>query len=46
LRKIGRRLGSVDDIDEEVAARLLYGNVRGQKMLDHVEQLIDELMKT
>jgi hypothetical protein len=46
LKKIGRRLGSVDDIDREVAARLLYGNVRGQKMLDHVEQLIDEFTKT
>ncbi len=43
LKKIGRRVGSYDDIDVEVAARLLYGSVRGQKMLDHVVQLIDEL---
>jgi uncharacterized LabA/DUF88 family protein len=45
LERIGRRLGSVDDIDCEVAARLLYGSVRGQKMLDHVQHLIEGLMK-
>jgi uncharacterized LabA/DUF88 family protein len=43
LQKIGRRLGSVEEIDREVAARLLYGSVKGQKMLEHVEQLIGEL---
>jgi len=35
--------GGVGAIDREVAARLLYGSVRGQKMLDHVEQLVEEL---
>lgn len=44
LQKIGRRLGAVDTIDKEVAARLLYGSVKGQKMLDHVQLLIEELM--
>lgn len=43
LQKIGRRLGSVENIDTEVAARLLYGSVTGQKMLDHVKHLIIEL---
>jgi hypothetical protein len=43
LQKIARRLGSTDDIHREVAARLLYGSVKGQKMLDHVRQLINEL---
>jgi hypothetical protein len=43
LQKIGRRLDSVGDIDREVAARLLYGNVKGQKMLDHIGQLIKDL---
>ncbi|MFW5942049.1 MAG: NYN domain-containing protein [bacterium] len=43
LQKIGRRVGSYENIDREVAARLLYGSVRGQKMLEHVGQLIDEL---
>ncbi|MDX1688274.1 MAG: NYN domain-containing protein [Candidatus Promineifilaceae bacterium] len=44
LQKIGRKLnGGIDAIDREVAARLLYGSVRGQKMLDHVEQLVGEL---
>lgn len=44
LQKIGRKLnGGIDAIDRDVAARLLYGSVRGQKMLDHVEQLVEEL---
>jgi hypothetical protein len=43
LQKIGRRLDSVDDIDREVAARILYGRVRGEKMLDHIEQLVERL---
>lgn len=45
LQKIGRRLGNVAEIDREVAARLLYGSITGQKMLDHVEQLIEESIK-
>ena len=45
LEKIGRKLGSVDEIDHEVAARLLYGGVKGQRMLQHVEELIEQLQK-
>jgi len=33
----------ISAIDREVAARLLYGSVRGPKMLDHVEQLVEGL---
>jgi uncharacterized LabA/DUF88 family protein len=40
LQKIGKSLGSPEKIDKEVAARLLYGSFRGQRMLDHVSQLI------
>lgn len=43
LQKIARKVGSVDEIDREVAARLLYGSVRGEKMLEHVNQMVDEL---
>lgn len=43
LQRIGRKLGSYDKINSEVAARLLYGGVRGQKMLEHVRELITEL---
>jgi hypothetical protein len=43
LAKIDRRLGAMAEVDREVAARLLYGSVKGQKMLDHVNQLIEEL---
>ncbi|HNT24148.1 MAG TPA: NYN domain-containing protein [Anaerolineales bacterium] len=45
LQKIGRSLGSFDKIDVEVAAHLLYGGVRGQRMLDHVRDLIGEINK-
>ncbi len=40
LQKIGKAVGTPDKIDKEVAARLLYGSFRGQRMLDHVSQLI------
>jgi len=46
LQMIGRRLGSTADIDREVAARLLYGSVTGERMLDHVGQLIDQVAGT
>lgn len=45
LQRIGRRVGGVAKINREVAARLLYGRVRGQKMLDHIDELIEELSK-
>lgn len=43
LQKIARKVGSVEAIDREVAARLLYGSVRGEKMLEHVNKMVDEL---
>lgn len=46
LQKIARKAGSLDDIDHEVAARLLYGSVRGKKMLEHVHQLVGELKES
>lgn len=45
LQKIARKVGSVSEIDREVAARLLYGSVRGEKMLEHVNQMVDDLDK-
>lgn len=44
LQRIRKRLGP-HKIDTEAAARLLYGSVRGQKMLDHIEELVEELEK-
>ena len=46
LQRIGRKVGGVGKIDRQVAARLLYGSIKGQKMLDHVDDLIDDLSKT
>jgi hypothetical protein len=43
LKRIGKRISHSKRIDPEVAARLLYGSVRGQKMLDHIGDLINEL---
>lgn len=43
LMKIDRGLKQGEEIDVEVAARLLYGSVRGARMLDHVAELIEEL---
>lgn len=43
LLKIQRGLELGEEIDVEVAARLLYGSVRGAKMLDHIAELIEEL---
>lgn len=45
LQKLAKNLGSLEKIDREVAARLLYGSFRGQKMLDHVNDLIVALKK-
>lgn len=45
LQKIARRVGSAEEIDREVAARLLYGSVAGPKMLEHTEELISELAR-
>jgi uncharacterized LabA/DUF88 family protein len=46
LQKLARTLGTPKKINKEVAARLLYGSVRGQAMLDHVSELIDGLKMT
>ncbi len=43
IMRIKRRLPMGTDIDVEVAARLLYGRVSGQKMLDHVTQTVEKL---
>jgi len=45
LQRIGRKVGGVAKINRQVAARLLYGSIKGQKMLDHVDDLIDDLSK-
>lgn len=45
LKRINKRLSNSKKIDREVAARLLYGSVRGQKMLDHIGELINEIEK-
>jgi uncharacterized LabA/DUF88 family protein len=42
LQKLGKALGSLEKINKEVAARLLYGSLRGQRMLEHVADLIAE----
>ncbi|MBI5934631.1 MAG: NYN domain-containing protein [Chloroflexi bacterium] len=46
LHKLARSLGSPKKINKQAAARLLYGSVRGQGMLDHVSELIDGLKTT
>ena len=43
LQRIGRKMSGVRNIDRQVAARLLYGSIKGQKMLDHVNDLIKAL---
>lgn len=40
LQKLGKALGSMEKINKEVAARLLYGSFRGQRMLEHVAHLL------
>ncbi len=40
IKKIARELGANGSVDVEVAVRLLYGSVRGQKMMDYVADLI------
>lgn len=45
LQKIARHLGSTEKIDKEVAARVLYGSFRGERMLGHISQLLAGLPK-
>jgi hypothetical protein len=40
LQKIVKSLGSHDKLDKEVAATVLYGSFRGDRMLDHIAQLL------
>ncbi len=41
LQKLILALGGPDKVDKEVAARILYGGVRGQRMLDHIGKLLE-----
>ncbi|HET8708367.1 MAG TPA: NYN domain-containing protein, partial [Pseudomonadales bacterium] len=41
LQKLVLALGGPDKVDKEVAARILYGGVRGQRMLDHIGRLLE-----
>lgn len=43
LQRISRRIPPGSEIDIEVAARLLYGRISGQRMLDHVSDTVDKL---
>ncbi|NCP86733.1 MAG: hypothetical protein CO094_13040 [Anaerolineae bacterium CG_4_9_14_3_um_filter_57_17] len=43
LSRLGKALGSTEKINKEVAARLLYGSFRGQRMLEHVTHLLQGL---
>jgi len=43
LQKLAKPLGGIDKVDQGVAARLLYGSVKGQKMLEHIKQLVESL---
>ena len=45
LQKIMARLPEGEEINVEVAARLLYGGVKGRKMLEHVEELIQDVKR-
>jgi hypothetical protein len=45
LQKIAKQLGSVEKIDKEVAARVLYGSFRGERMLGHISQLLANPVK-
>lgn len=40
LHRLSKALGSPEKLNKEVAARLLYGSFRGQRMLQHVTDLM------
>lgn len=40
LQKITRHVGATEKVDKEVAARVLYGSFRGERMLGHIAQLL------
>lgn len=41
LRLIAGDLGASEELDKEVAAKLLYGGVRNPKVLNHIQELLD-----
>lgn len=43
LQRLARQLGGREKIDPEAAAQLLYGSKPGQRMLEHVRELIEDL---
>lgn len=43
LQRLGKAMGAPEKINKEVAARLLYGSFRGQRMLQHVTDLLHGL---
>lgn len=43
LSRLSKALGAPEKINKEVAARLLYGSFRGQRMLEHVTHLLQGL---
>ncbi len=45
LQKIAKQVGAVEKIDKEVAARVLYGSFRGDRMLGHISMLIANTVK-
>ena len=45
LQKIVKPLVSPEKIDKEVAARVLYGSYRGERMLGHLSQLLVNIAK-
>jgi hypothetical protein len=40
LQIITKSLSAPEKLDKEVAARVLYGSFRGERMLEHVSQLL------
>lgn len=45
LQIIAKQVGSSEKIDKEVAARVLYGSYRGERMLGHLSKLLENISK-
>jgi hypothetical protein len=41
LQKLVLALGGPDRVEKEIAAQILYGGVRGSRMLDHIAKLLE-----
>ena len=41
LQMIVGDLGASEELDKEIAAKILYGGVRNPKVLDHIQELLD-----